>query len=205
MTSPKAKFQRPHSHRWFTEFNDEHRQLLRSIKDDDSFVRDITHMANDYAARKRNLKNSLSLGDARKTLNDLQSSAYSMAEKLDNLPFDLEVTLWRLRAPWLSNMGLKLNGDDSASLSTLLRDLADEISRVVSDDLIEGKAGRKETLLEQTVADDLRSYFSRHGMGHSRSSKALIDCLDIIFGFGKTHLSHEALAVYLKKKTIKKG
>lgn len=202
MTSPKARYKRPLNTWHPVELNDEQKASLRSIKDDDSFLLDITGIANNYADTRKILRNSLPLGDARETLKDLKKSARSLAEKLENLPDDVEMGLWRLREKW-HPFDIALIGDD-VSLLTLLWDLSDEISRVVSDDLVDGKAGRKKASLEQSTADSLRECFKRHGLKVSRAPSTLIDCLEIIFNVGKNPLSREALVTYVKKGTAPK-
>ena len=206
MTSPKPRFKRPLNTWHPVALNDEQKAHLLSIKDEDSFVSDITGIANNYADTRKILKNSLPLGDARETLKDLEKNARSLAEKLENLPQDIEMVLGRLREEWRP-LDITLRGDD-VSLSTLLRDLEAEISRVVSDDLVDGKAGRKKASLERRTADSLRGCFKKHGLKDwpntwQDASCPLTDCLSIIFSFGKESLSPdlsgEALATYLKK------
>ena len=210
MTSPKPRFKRPLNTWHPVELNDEQKARLRSIKDEDSFVSDITGIANNYADTRKILKNSISLGDARETLKDLKKNASSLAEKLENLPQDIEMGLWRLREQW-SHLGIEIRGDN-VSLPNLLRDLEAEISRVVSDDLVDGKAGRKKASLEQGTADSLRECFKRHGLKYRPNTWPdayedpecdIIFCLGFIFNLGlgenEKPLSREALSTYLKR------
>ena len=107
-----------------------------------------------------------------------------------------------MKEQWIP-LNIRLRGDDSTSLSTLLRDLAAEISRVVSDDLIDGKPGRKKTNLEHGIACILRECFKKHGLKDwpntwPDASCPLTDCLEIIFNTGENFIERDALATYLK-------
>ena len=188
-------------------FDEAQLTMLRSIKDDESFVNAIRHIATLYICLCRDETEALSSGEIKTTLEDLRSESATLSEKLEKLPDAVDILLWKLNYKRGATRKLDL-------IKTLLSDLVDEIEEAL-DSLPGGKPGRNAATANRYAADSLIKCFKSFNLPtvvsqwEASAPSSITSCLELIFLCGGRNLSRSAVEEYLKpvkgKITRKKG
>jgi hypothetical protein len=204
VTTAKARYE-PQTGEQVDDINFDEAQLalLRSIKDDDSFVDAIRHIAELYGCLCRSEPDELSTGEFKATLKDLKQSTLGLAEKLENIPPSVNLALWRLNYKRDSSPEMK-------NLKLLLGRLANEIERALDEQPSTGKSGRKPATANWYAANSLVRCFESYGLPvtinqwEDSAMAPITSCLKLIFASSNRHLSRSAIEEYLKTPKGKK-
>lgn len=206
MTTAKPNYTRQLGPFTFGEGLDgEQKVLLRTIINDNNFVDEIEKIALLFKDEYLTLSERPTLPETRATLKDLRVCTKQLAEKLDALPDAVGGMLSSFRME-LEEMGLCLRSDgDSNGLNMLLRDLSDEIDKVLND-LPEGAKGRKIAAAERWAADMLHKCFDKYVLPFNAnawpdsSPSHAVQCLGLIFKFGGKQIERSSIEEYIKPK-----
>ncbi|SCY74986.1 hypothetical protein SAMN05216420_11644 [Nitrosospira sp. Nl5] len=175
--------------------------MLRSIKDDTSFVNDIGNIATVYGCLCRSEADELSAGELSATLTDLKQDATTLAEKLEKIPQSVDAVLW----------GLSYRRDSPPvmeNLKIMLGYLIDEIEGALDKE--PGKPGRKRATANWYAANSLVRCFESYGLPitinqwEGSAVTPATSCLELIFASCDRHLSRSAIEEYLKTLKGKK-
>jgi hypothetical protein len=181
-------------------FDESQVSMLRSIKDEDSFVEAVRNIAELYGCLIQEEAETLSAGEFKATLSDLQKLSSTLLTKLETMPQAVDAELWRFtidpfrRDPIIAIERLKI----------LLQGFSEEADDALARNRKRHKAGRPQSYANWQAAKLLRNCFESFAIPIMPNQwmdpelSPATACLQLIFLSCGTVLSRSAIEVYLR-------